>query len=1594
MDSFASYNTRNQVRRRAASVTARSSLSSGADPSLARSRRQMSMSQQPRRLTVRDLWERAPEEDRLLFTQCVRRVQCRLKESLSSMNFLRELASYYTRTAPLINGFPFCVSLSYATFLFHMQMPHVCIEDIQRYAQLIATAIDIIPDTQRSEHPFVRDVIRGDVFGLSSPSLEGPAHYVVLVPSLQYRAFSLLAVTLVEHGVVPVDIINQWQRKLRELCRATSSLVSNRALTLILKTAEEVDREEQVEVLMNVIRSSPRRMHVEQIVACYERLKRAAPCISTGPMYGRSLSIRLTSVFLTLRSPIRKEFVESFLYPSLCSEDVKDTLNQPAVRMHLYRKLLRLCTPGMGTSNPYYLCICAIIQPFLDDVTEGSLEIVSLVKCLMPHAAYFVATLTLDTRLQAEVLAGIVVSLVGSCARVMKRVLMNSPVARAVESPATVYSILFLLREVVRGCSISSSERATLMLQCIGAVANPSVMKTLGKVTKEAFEKFLPSGGDTCNSLVGGGAFPYIVDPQLLCAEMDMVLHGRHVCEAIDIILQHNWNIGSICALCGETRGQSPLCQASGAAHYVGTASLGRVLVTITECAGSEVVREKLKSLMCDSSRRLDSAVHLLLFHIFAHAGPHRKELYLEIEPYIRSTLVEVLNKSRAFGVLDSEERASLLTLHAKLVILLGNAVDRSHVDALLQALSCIQIHSNHDALVLWYLANLLLRRGGSNVDLLPTAPDENNYCVEYPDCAPTCKEAADNAQLLLKIIHRAHYFSPQMRKLVGCCVCKLIQDFNMQADNIITALLSPFGSVPVSLNSLVEYALPVGANSTFWSFFLRQMKTSAPARTALLASFVKSVTRRFSVASPVSCMPITGEETTAELFAVMAYETVRRCPPLARVVLHLLTSWVKQTRSTPGRFVSLVYTSLQMVVVIFRRSVGADVAEVGAETRQDAHHFGEAVSKAVQEIKMQVGRINDMAREIRDENVVFFRLLVRLLKRTKFVVKETVGESCDEIADMLGAGDSLDNEEEEGAGVSVEVCDVAQPDGTPYQGGELFSYSLEELQRPSDDNVFDDLTMSHGDFDAVPAPIPLHLQRRNEQKVEVTLTRRPHANTTFSSQLQDTVTSSADSLSPCSSGGSCGLPPAFDSGTGAADASGRKQGGITPLSKAQERLNESYRQAEGAETILTGRAPTVSKGIQTSPQEGQVKRINPATSPNGQLSNVAASAFPEAVLVESNPGRSKRFSEMLKEASTAIGDIGANSTWHEMSVFSEGDEEPIDDTTVPPLQGTNSANCVTVPSALALQFFATYQTAGDVFDELQRQDERRHYGECAGPPARRQVLATEGERRGDLAVYGFDRGTASQHNLVSTAAVAPHAAILPVVVEGRANNYDLPHSSRPQVPGRLVVAHVNMVNTVDRKRAQDGGEAEGSACRMTAEKKNRVEGAGAGNPGQLVTYSPQPEQGQNGGHHDDAKQCYENRGATTTLLPQQETSAALRELEALLGHSGATSVSPTFGGEVATTTSGGVAMFPQGVVPRFFVEQGTGTTTLELRQAMGARDPNGVSSLTNNERRVRGNGIMGANVDGEVGNTWRSDVTAPPVPEYARDPQYSLEIV
>ena len=940
-------------------------------------------------------------------------IQSNLKTAVHTAE-LDALASYFTLTEPHVRGVPFCVALSRATFLFHLQMERVLESDVDVYVELIGKVCALI---SAPRHPFADVVLRTDVFGIAGAS----GHAVVLLPVQQYAAMAHLASELVIREAVPADISAVWRHRLEQYSAVRSPLVSLRSQLLAVKTSELNNNPEDLSELQRVIQTRPTRMNVDLLLLCYERLQRLVPDASQGGAHGRALSILSSDIFLKLRSPIRKHYVEHYLYPSLASPDTSHFLDNEGTRRHMSTLLLRQCTPGMQPGSPYYMCLCAIIQRDLVEELNGAMELVSLMEYQMPHAAYFISALAMDVHMAQGVLIKMLMLLNRGAAHVMaQRDPLGDPIAAVVNNRTTmVYNILFCLRAIARQCVATDSKRASELQAELRAAVSPATVQALGSFAAQAFE----------------GRCDISIEPQLLCAELGMFLHDSGVDDAIEACVEHFKTASSTCHHCGGPRYTTLVCHVTGGAHLSDRSAMARVLSTVSDCSGGQAVQSKLVSLLRSRETNMLPATHYLVHHIVFNAGQHRAHLLSGLEPHIRSLLVMV-SDADADNSIPSDSRASVLVLHARLVGLFPQ--DPLQLQSMLKIVLGLTIRCEHDGLSMFWLGHKLLRIGKANVELLALDPVETHYGQDVPGTAPSSYAAADNAQLLLKILLRVHSYSEAMRRLVGCSVCRLIQDFNVQSPNIVSSLLDPIGLLPNTGSSASSYGFPCVPESVFWNFVIRQMKRSAPARTAFVIAATRCVSTRFRHESPTVAVTTRHEDPSSHLFAIGFFTSLRRNAQMARIVSYMLAGWIGMRGHKPGKFVCLLYMCCQLA-----RALVSGINDDLCPTEAERSLFNAALQECTEAVRSAIPEARLLASAVAD-NPSFCWLLERVICASCDVAGEPSAEAVSAVApdDDVFAEDDFDDgaigslADYDSLSVPVEGAFVSEGDNCDELGG------------------------------------------------------------------------------------------------------------------------------------------------------------------------------------------------------------------------------------------------------------------------------------------------------------------------------------------------------------------------------------------------------------------------------------------------------------------------------------------------------------------------------------------------------------------------------
>ena len=795
------------------------------------------------------------------------------------------LASYFTKAAPIVHSLPFCVALAKATVIFHLTHSRVAEADISSWAKLLHHAVQQLPKNRASSHPLCSIVIHDLIFGLGGSRV----HAVVLLPPSLYNGFAQLCCELVDGGALPA-LGEEWRARIREYAGCASPLVSLRAKSLLTRTNQRYSgAAEALKALYDFLRGidEEKGVAVGRLVLAYEQLKQCASNPQEGPTSSRALSVCCLKLFLKYRSPIRRQYLETFLYPSLCHPDMAPMIADKKARNDIALELLRLCTPAVTPRTPFYLCLCALVRDQLDDDVTGAMQLLDFMKCMMPHAAYVCATMAVDKNVSVVRFASMILKLVRAAARVMSQTVSTEDqalVGAFDNAPSAVYNVLFTIREVVRRSSSCATTRGANVLQVLRRAIPTSSIAALGNFCDAAFSNL------RCR-----------ITPQLLVAEIGLVLHQQNMTSCVEASLDRLSAMAQRCNLCGEMKGMSVVCPVDHSVHMQDYESLRRILTTLGECAGSAALQ---KSLLEITRKKVHNAVEvqLLIFHILRHAAQQKAVLFHFLyDPLIKS--VAQIHKLKS-----SDERVGLAVFFMHLVQLVGPSQGGPLARELCRFLGAVS--TVHDALGQWLVSHVLLRLGRS-VCQIAAIPDTSG--------TSSCSEAI--AVQLLQVLDQVHHFNDATATLLGPSVTCLIQDFNLQAPNIIERLLSSWGPVDAVEESLRRFALPTQPSSVFWTFLIRQLHSSPPARTAFAVSLAQAVASRFMCDDPSSAITTVAAEPTAPLFFVFVVESMRKNEALSRMMFFLLQRWIEHAQHAPGKYLCLVYMAHQLVASLGAQS-------------------------------------------------------------------------------------------------------------------------------------------------------------------------------------------------------------------------------------------------------------------------------------------------------------------------------------------------------------------------------------------------------------------------------------------------------------------------------------------------------------------------------------------------------------------------------------------------------------------------------------------------------------------------------------------------
>lgn len=868
--------------------------------------------------------QRHPEQ---LLAAVAKQVATNLRAVSDDAGALRVLANYFTKAQPTQRGLPFCVALAECTMQFHMQLTRPLLNDVSLWAVLFRLVASMLRGHER--HPFFTVIMRRMVLGMGTAPgdatpLDVPAHGIVLLPQANFAAYAHLAVSLAHDGALPHDLGNEWADVLMSrYAVAASPLVRLRAEQLLVRCTTLITHEENTEQLMQAVMNTSTSVPLEFLRLLYFRLEAAAPDIKTGPMQVRALSIMTARVFLAYSSPVRRAFVETKLYPSLCSPDMAPMLAEPVARFELMGRLLPLVSTTASASCPFYNCLKALLHPALADAVDGARLFLTMMQCQMPHGAHFVSAMALDRNVDAERYANMVVKLSYGLALALSNhpQAAEDPVAALIGSDSCLaYKALFTMRCIVRKVWTTPTNSRVAMLQTGLRSALPeTAVSALGNFCDQAFSEAAKHDADP-------------VFPSLLVAEMGMVMHGTNINSALDSLHDHFGDAMDTCRYCQSTKASTTHCLINGTEHLPNRNAKDRVLCVIAaECVMHDAVVRHLEN--CLRTAPLSLATHRTVFEILRRCGAHRGFILAQLDSSLVSTMGSLSARLHAHDRnTATAPLCSGITFMARTLSFAKGAVSSEAVSKfqkLVRTLMSVFPQGSvldprdqalhHVALTVWWACGWLLRN--TPPALLQLKPTANTAESTIP---------VANALAVLNAMHNVHTVSVCMNRLVGLAATRLMIDFNMQSMNIAEHLLTPWGLQDASRSAARHFALPSEPSSTFWTFSRNQLRRSAPFRASFVATMAKSTAMRFRSDNPAAMLQgRPGEaEPKAPLLFTMSVGAMRQDASLCNAVVAALRSCVEdkpQGRAmtkalnveTPGQFVLMSHLLQQTVAAL-----------------------------------------------------------------------------------------------------------------------------------------------------------------------------------------------------------------------------------------------------------------------------------------------------------------------------------------------------------------------------------------------------------------------------------------------------------------------------------------------------------------------------------------------------------------------------------------------------------------------------------------------------------------------------------------------------
>jgi len=733
-------------------------------------------------------------------------------------------------------------------------------------------------------------------------------------------------------GAVPVALFEEWAQVLSaRFTNARSVLVANRAEQLLVRTVGSVPAEVHRAALHEAVAAVGAVIPLEQLRLLFFRLEACIGEVThTAPTEDLALIVVVANVFLQYTSPVRRLFVETYLYPALCNQNLQPLLADPSARLHLCDLLLQLIGPSTSNRCPFYLCLCALLQNFLTEATSGAQVLTTLVARSMPHAAHFTATLAADRNMDAECFTNIVLAMSRGLAMSLGQLehLAEDPVGCMIDNNAGLaYRMIATLRAVVRKIATlpNGNARGSRMLVGLRTALPARSIAVIGQFAEQAFTVANEADADPAT-------------PTLLVAEIGTVLHGTNLESALTSLRDFFGESMEVCPFCRKTRASEALCHANGAEHLANAQAKQRMARTVAEeCGGSEAV----STLACELLRQapLSPATHRTVFELLRQAGNHQTHMLQAIDQALTFAVEELhglLSRPDSPCFTDpvvAAQSTSGLVFATRIVSALSCTYSTSapvsegvlhKVQLLIRTLLRVFSEDNrramaergsdsglvhHIAMSVWWCCGWLLRRCHTRcVQLKPTAAAANAGSF---DSTKHDVVAAANALAILSALNSVHHVSWYTEKMVGLAVSRLVVDFNLQICNIAEHLLAPHGIQLPDRSTTARFALPTKPCSDLWSFAKHQLRRSGPFRVAFASTIAQCSALRFrgfaASGDPTAALKANGAESepTAPILFTCVVEAMRQDASLARSVIETLVDGLRgvepASRKTKG---------------------------------------------------------------------------------------------------------------------------------------------------------------------------------------------------------------------------------------------------------------------------------------------------------------------------------------------------------------------------------------------------------------------------------------------------------------------------------------------------------------------------------------------------------------------------------------------------------------------------------------------------------------------------------------------------------------------